>query len=371
MQLKLKKVISIVLMLTIVTVMFSSCSVDSILKKDVEKPTAITVKTDLKDAVFTFTYGELKTVLPQDKLGSLFENYEELNDDITIDLTYNDLSNRYGEGSELFNAVMDLLSAEEKAQLTNNAEDVLNYFVEKVNNAKAKKPIVEYKESFWTDSDSIKFSQNGEESDGKIKTAAKFFDYFVTKGVGSYLESDEAGVKGTTKAGTDLTDIMYLYGNKKACTLTKDDIVAVYSSVQYDTQPYTQEVTGEDGKTEKQEIQIPVAATRIVKIVLKDEDAAVKKAFSVRGKEDILKEMKKGADYFTVDDYDVAFNTCTIVATFNAVTDNIITVTYYKNMAISTVVNGVGSLEYLGSQDLTFNCTDCMEYHFGWKEEAK
>ena len=40
-------------------------------------------------------------------------------------------------------------------------------------------------------------------------------------------------------------------------------------------------------------------------------------------------------------------------------------------MSVSTVVNGVGDLDYLGKQDLTFNCTDRMEYHFGWDDEAK
>lgn len=359
MQTKVKKIISAVLLISMLTVIFSSCSVDKILNKNVEQPVAVKVKTDLKDAVFTFTYGELKGVLPQDKLGALFEEYDKLEDDITIDMTYNDLSNNFEEGSDLFNSVMALLSEKEKAQLTNNAEDVLNYFVEKINGAKEDKPIVEYNESFWTDSDSIEFTQNGKPSDEKIKTAAKYFDYFVTKGVGDYLSNGDNGKTGVTEEGTDLTDIMYLYGESKACKLTMDNVVSVFSSVNYDT------VKNSDDE------DVPTAATRIVKIVLKDDEASVKNAFSLRGKEDILKEMKKGSDYFTVDDYNVGFNTCTIVATFNAVTDNILTVRYEKNMKISTVVNGAGSLEYLGSQDLSFNCTDCVEYHFGWEAEAK
>lgn len=359
MQSKVKKIVSSVLLLAMLTVMFSSCSADKLLKKDVAEPVAVSVKTDLKDAVFTFTYGELKGVLPQDKLGALFEEYEKLSDDVTIDMTYNDIAGKYEEGSDLFNAVMGLLSAEEKAKLTNNAEDALKYFVEKINYAKEQKPIVDYKESFWTDSDSIKFSQDGKESDEKIKKAVKYFDYFVNKGVGDYLGNKDNGKTGITEKGTDLTNIMYLYGDKKACNLTMDNVAAVYSSLQYDT---VKNSNDED---------VPTAATRIIKIVLKDDEASVKNAFSLRGKENILKEMKKGADYFSVDDYNVGFNACTIVATFNAVTDNLITVRYEKNMEISTVVNGVGSLEYLGSQDLSFNCTDCVEYHFGWEAEAK
>lgn len=359
MQLKLKKTVSVVLLLTMLTVLLSSCSFDKILNKDVQEPVAVKVKTDLKDAVFTFTYGELKGVLPQDKLGSLFESYDKLSDDITIDMTYNDIASRYDEGSELFDSVMALLSEEEKAQLKNNAEDVLNYFVEKINDAKAQKPIVEYKESFWTDKNSIEFTQNGAESDSKLVSAAKYFNYFVTKGVGSYLDNEENGKKGTTEKGDDLTNILYLYGEKDACRLTIDDVSAVYSSVAYET-----------AKNSKDE-DVPIGATRVVKIVLKNDEKSVKNAFSLRGKDNILDEMKKSADYFTVNDYDVAFDACTIVVTFNAVTDNIITATYNKNMNVSTVVNGVGSLEYLGSQDLSFNCTDCVEYHFGWEAEAK
>lgn len=360
MKSKVKKIVSAIILLAMLTAMFSSCSAEKIFNKNVAEPVAVSVKTDLKDAVFTFTYGELKGVLPQDKLGSLFEEYDKLSDDVTIDMTYNDIAGRFEEGSDIFNAVMDLLSAEEKAMLTNNAEDALAYFVEKINYAKEQKPIVDYKESFWTDSGSIEFSKDGKNNDdGKLKTAAKYFDYFVTKGVGEYLENSKNGKTGVTEKGTDLTNIIYLYGDKKACSLTKDNVAAVYSSVQYDM------VKNSDDE------DVPTAATRIIKIVLKDDEASVKNAFSLRGKENILKEMKKAANYFTVDDYNVGFNGCTIVATFNAVTDNLITVRYEKNMKISTVVNGVGSLEYLGSQDLSFNCTDCVEYRFGWDAEAK
>ena len=81
--------------------------------------------------------------------------------------------------------------------------------------------------------------------------------------------------------------------------------------------------------------------------------------------------MKNASSYVTVDDYSIDFDGCTITATFNAVTDNILSVTYDKNMKVSTVVNGVGDLGYLGKQDLKFGCTDRMEYHFGWDDEAK
>ena len=82
-------------------------------------------------------------------------------------------------------------------------------------------------------------------------------------------------------------------------------------------------------------------------------------------------EMKKASDYFTVDDYSVEYNGCVITATFNAVTDNILSATYDKNMIINTDVTGVCSLEHIGVQHLKFNCTDRVDYQFGWAQEAE
>ena len=81
--------------------------------------------------------------------------------------------------------------------------------------------------------------------------------------------------------------------------------------------------------------------------------------------------MKKASDYFTVEDYSVEYSGCVITATFNAVTDNILSATYDKNMIINTDVTGVGSLEHIGVQHLKFNCTDRVDYQFGWAQEAE
>ena len=266
-------------------------------------------------------------------------------------MSYNEIITRFSDDG-LWEKVLDLLSQEEKDSIKANEANVVEYFVNKVNGAKSEKPITQYKESFWTNEDTIKFTQDGNDTDGKVKAAAKFFDYFTEK-------------------GADLTDIMYLKGSDKACSLTADDVVSAVSSLAYETQTYTEKVTNEKGKQEEKEVKVVTGITRIITIVLKDDVASVFKAYSMHDKKAILDEMKKASSYFTVDDYSVEFDGCTITATFNAVTDNILSTTYDKNMSVSTVVNGVGDLDYLGKQDLTFDCTDRMEYHFGWDDEAK
>lgn len=359
-----KKTVAVVLCIVMTALIFASCSAEDVIGGDEEIPQAVSAKVDLNDSSFTFTYGELKTVLPADKLGTLFEDYDELSDEITIDLSYNDIMTKFSE-DDLWKDVFNLLSDSEKASIKDNEANVVEYFVNKINNAKSEKPITQYKESFWTDSGSIEFKQNGNDTDGKVKTAAKFFDYYVVKG------AEKALPNGTTEKGDDLTDILYLLGSDTACALTADDIVSAVSSLSYETQTVTENVVNEEGKEVKQDVDVVTGITRIVTIVLKDDAASVLKAYSMHDKNAILNEMGKASSYFTVDDYSVDFDGCTITATFNAVTDNLLSVTYDKNMKVSTVVNGVGDLDYLGKQDLTFGCTDRMEYHFGWDDEAK
>lgn len=358
MKIKAFKLLSAVLALIIMAVSLSSCSIKDVLNKDKDVPESVSVKTDLKDAVFSYTYGELKQIIPADKLAEIFSEFDELNDEVTVELSYNDITTNFAEDTDEYKNMIALLTDEEKAQLTDNADEVLAYFVEKINSVKTEKPIVKYSEGFWTDKDKIEFTQNGEESDSKIDKAARYFEYFVTNGVGNYLNDEKNGKKGETKQGDDLTDIIYLYGEDKACLLSPENVESVISSVLYDKQKVGDET-------------VITGATRIIKITLKNDEDSVKKAFSLRGKDKVLDEMKKASDYFTVDDYSVEYNGCVITATFNAVTDNILSATYDKNMIINTDVTGVGSLEHIGVQHLKFNCTDRVDYQFGWAQEAE
>ena len=56
------RAISLVMVLVIMVASFAGCGDGTA----VNRPEAVSVKTDLKDVSFTFTYGELKEVLPGD-----------------------------------------------------------------------------------------------------------------------------------------------------------------------------------------------------------------------------------------------------------------------------------------------------------------
>ena len=105
MHTKWSKLICVIAALALLTVSLTSCdfSLESFFNQDNgPEPVAVSLKTDLKDAKFTFTYGQLKEVLPTDLLATLFENYDEKTDDVTIELNYNDLKSRYSGDEELF-----------------------------------------------------------------------------------------------------------------------------------------------------------------------------------------------------------------------------------------------------------------------------
>ena len=72
-------------------------------------------------------------------------------------------------------------------------------------------------------------------------------------------------------------------------------------------------------------------------------------------------------------DYEIAYNAPVIIATFDAVTDEVAKVEFYKNMTITSYAKCEGSLSYIGDRTVTFNCTDNMNYTFNWhpSEEDK
>lgn len=348
------KIVSFISVLCLLAATLSSC--DFKLEKNVTEPIVVSAAVDLNDAVFTFTYAELKGVLSPDSLAELFKDYDKLSDEVTIDLNYNQIFVNFNEDGDTFDKVMGLLSEDEKAALTANSEEALRYFIEHIQKAKDEKPTTEYDESFWTDDDSIKFSKDNIASEKELNTAVTFYKDIMLRKIDDRLLNGNAQTDEDEKS---INDIIYLLGSDKACLLTMDDVVSVYSSL---TPTYEQNSNKENVATEY---------FRTIKIVLKNNPESVKKAFTIRDKAPILEELKKGSDYFTVNDYNVEYNGCTITAVFNAVTDNLINVTYDKNMDITSDVTGTGSLEPLGTQTLTFNCTDRMYYTFGWPNEAK
>ena len=363
------RIIGALLSLVIILTAFSSCS--NPFKPEKVIPNEVKLKTDLKDASFTFTYGELKKVIPLDKLAPLFENYEEKNPDTEITLSYNEIVTRFSpdvmkDDGKALEDIWSLASDEELNALKANKKEVVDYFNTLVNDLKTNKPAkTEYNEDFWTDdsTDSVTFTKDGKEIDKStdeykaLRSAAVVYKKYVVDGVYGFLMGHIKDENGDTKnlaEGSDsLDDILYLWGEKDVSRLTYDDIESAISSVKKDVETVDEKdyVTG---------------LTRTVVITLKPGEETVKKAFSMHDKKPVLDELKKSGNYFTVEDYDISFGECVITAVFDAVTDEITSLTYQKNMTVTTEITGVNDFASLGTVGLSFNCTDQMYYHFGW-----
>ena len=208
------------------------------------------------------------------------------------------------------------------------------------------------------DDGTIEFTKDGvtSDSDSTIAKAAKLFKDFAMQGVEKALPNTE---NNKTNEGDDLTDILYLKGTDKVSELTMDDIDVLYSSVTPTTE------------LNSKEEPVVTALTRTVEIHLKADKASVEKAITFRDKADILAKLNQPQNSFTVDDYDFTCEGCVITATFNAVTDELISLSYDKNMQVTATVTGEGSLESLGTQTVKFDCGSNMYYQFGWASEAE
>ena len=365
------KIIALALVLTMLAVSFAGCSTS-----EVQRPEAVQVKTDLKDVAFKFTYGELKNVLPGDKLATLYENFNKKTDDRVVELSYYELVSKYGS-EEYFDQILALISDEEWAQFTGNQQEVLDYFNALINDVKANGSArVSYSENFWINhGDDVVFKDaNGKELENQKEFRAAFRLYADTalKDIGSFLmnlSQDDA-----TEFNADLTDVIYPLGEKTASTLTLDDLYTdketktypIYTSVipnlVHDLDEKGNNAEDEDGEY----IFVPDELTRTINIMVKPEEASVKKAFSVREKDGIMEQFKVAESYLKLNSFEIGFTPCKIMSGINAVTDEMTYVTYEKNMVITANITFTGSLAQYGTVIVEFPCTSSLTYNFGW-----
>ena len=377
------RAISLVMVLVIMVASFAGCGDGTA----VNRPEAVSVKTDLKDVSFTFTYGELKEVLPGDKLATLFENTNKKLDSREIEISYYELVSKFG-GQDYFPALLDLISDEENSAFVANQQAVLDYFNNSLNDIKQNKTaLVEYKEDFWINhGDGVVFKDlEGNELDGqdKFKAAFRLYADMGLKNIGDYLMHSD----GAVKKGEDLTNIIYPLGVNTASTLTLDDLYTdtdaetgvvtqpVYSSVVptyvYDLDDKGNNAKYTEGELEGEYIFVPSEIFRTINIAVKPELASVEKAFTIREKEGILKEFEKASSYLTVNSFEIAFAPCKISAGFNAVNDQMTYATFEKNMIITANVTFTGALAEYGTVIVEFPCTSSLTYNFGWETTAE
>ncbi len=377
------RVLSLVMVLAVMVASFAGCGAGT----EVKRPEAVSVKTDLKDVYFTFTYGELKDILPGDKLAILYENINKKLDSREVKLSYYELVSKFG-GQEYFPALLDLISDEEMAAFVANQQAVLDYFNNSLNDIKLNKTaLVEYKEDFWINhGNGVVFKDlEGNELDGQDKFKAAFRLYADTalKNINDYLMHSE----GPVKKGEDLTNIIYPLGVNTASTLTLNDLYTdtdketgivtqpVYTSIVptlvYDLDDKGNNAKYTEGELEGEYIFVPSELYRTINIAVKPELASVEKAFTVREKDGILKEFEKASNYLTVNSFDIAFTPCKISAGFNAVNDQMTYATFEKNMIITANVTFKGALAEYGTVIVEFPCTSSLTYNFGWETTAE
>lgn len=381
------RMLSIAMVLVLMVASFAGCGAGN----EVKRPEPVSVKTDLKDVSFTFTYGDLKEVLPGDKLAVLYENINQKLDSREVKLSYYELVSKFGD-QEYFPAILALISDEEMAAFKANQQEVLDYFNQKINDAKQNENVfIAYNEYFWINhGNSVVFKDlNGNELEGQKELRAAFRLYSDTalKDIGNYLMNysmDELQKEMETDGFVqDKTNIVYPLGQKNASTLTLADLYTdtnketgvvtepVYTSVVptlvYDLDEKGDNAKYTEGELEGEYIFVPSEIYRTINIAVKPEVESVKKAFTIREKAEILKHFDVAKNYMTVNDFEIAFTPCKITAGFNAVNDQMTYATYEKNMIITAKVTFTGVLAQYGEVVVEFPCTSSLTYNFGWE----
>lgn len=372
------RAVALIMIVVMMTASFAGCSTS-----DVERPVAATIKTDLNDVTFVFTYGQLKNVLPSDQLAALFENTNKKTDDKTVSLSYYEIVSKYGD-KDYFKDVISLISAEDMAKFTNNQQAVLDYFNGLINNIKSTGSArVSYSESFWIDhgGEVLFLDADGKELDGQgeLRAAFRIFADTSLKDIGKYLMNKSQ--EESTEYGANLTDVIYPLGSSTASTLTLSDL---YTETNEETNLVTQPIYSsvvptlefdldEDGNNAEDEtgeyIFVPTEYLRVINIAVNPTQESVTKAFSVREKEAITEEFKVTENYLKLNSFEIGFNPCKITAGINAENDRMTYVTYDKNMVITANVTFTGSLAKYGTVTVVFPCTSSLTYNFGWPTE--
>ena len=371
------RITSLALVIALMLCAFAGCTTGN-----VEKPTAATIKTDLKDVMFTFTYGQLREVLPGDQLATLFETINNKTDDKTVSLSYYELVAKFGN-KDYFDKIIDLISEEDMAKFVANQQAVLEYYNKHINEMKAQGLAkVSYGEAFWIDYDNVVFKDaNGNElsNQGEFKAAFRIYADVCLQNIGSFLMNK--GQDEALEKGADLTNALYPWGATYASSLVLDDLIkpttstrenmktqqnAIYSSI-IPTLVYDIDDKGNNKEDEHGEnVFVATEYVRTICITVCEDEASVLKAFSLREKSKILDQFKVAESYLVVEDYSVAFNPCKIITGFDAVNDQITYATYDKNMIITAQIKFTGALAQYGTVTVEFPCTSSITYNFGW-----
>ena len=91
------------------------------------------------------------------------------------------------------------------------------------------------------------------------------------------------------------------------------------------------------------------------------------RVFALPDRAAIEQEMKKAADTLTYDGtYSAKYTGCTVYMEIDRVTDQVLKVEFNRNIEVTVSVTGVGTLESIGTQQLTFRVEGRDCYEFDW-----
>ncbi len=101
------------------------------------------------------------------------------------------------------------------------------------------------------------------------------------------------------------------------------------------------------------------------------DDSVFGKIYKISKDEDILAEMKKASDYFTVESYDAQYRIGTIRAVISKETDRIDELYLERTVDVSTEITGVNTFAEVGTVPLSFEYNSTESYTMNWDEPAK
>ena len=230
-----------------------------------------------------------------------------------------------------------------------SSEEILEYFNTLLNGVKENKPAMYYRFELNVPNDSLKVTKAGQEQAETVDESLSALND-AAKGVKDLMLENIEETSGDVPFGADNTDIMLVQGENFASKLTIDDIKYA-------------EMT-EIGDT----YYITIEFNDITEAEAKD---VLAKAFSIRDKADILnsEEFAKTKEYLELKDYTVSYSGCRITAKVNRLTNELLTINYYKPANVVASATGKNTFQQHGDLSILFTLEDTAYFELNWLNE--
>ena len=223
--------------------------------------------------------------------------------------------------------------------LAKNTATIFEYFNKVINEVKGKKAAVHRSDRYSLEKATDKEGNRLPYSENKYIDAA--FD-----GYRNYMDKD---YDSDIAYGEDLAKYIPVPGKKLVSTLTAEEIESA--------------TCVDDG------------TVRTITVTLKEpvSSSSVRKAFEIGDLKGTMSEVRKIDKYLEVGDPEYEYTHCSITIKVNIETDEVTEIKYEKSADVTAEVTGKGTLESVGTSDLTFRFNACETFTFDYTnpEEAE